>query len=160
MPAAVDDRSMARPGAVSLIATSAMSTSIPARVARRDRPGGCSGIGGAADHEASAGRQMLGGLNRPPSLTRPTPRRPEPCQDTARRISTAAWSGVPTRRPGLVLPCGGKLTKRWSHTSTGCRRDRSDQLGVDASPHLRSRTTKPCARICISNPFARHRLIG
>ena len=105
-------------------------------------------------------RQMLGGLNRPPSLTRPTPRRPEPGQDTARRISTAAWPGVPTCRPGLVLPCGGKLTKRSPHTSTGCRRDRSDQLGVAASPHLRSRTTKPCGRICISNPFARHRLIG
>jgi hypothetical protein len=45
MPAAVDDRSMARPAAVSLIATSAMSTSISARVARPQPIGGEGGDG-------------------------------------------------------------------------------------------------------------------
>ena len=56
MPAAVDDRFMARSGAVSLIATSAMSTSIPARVARHSRSEGrgAMGSGGQARRRPQA----------------------------------------------------------------------------------------------------------
>ena len=56
MPAADDDRSMARSGAVSLIATSAMSTSIPVRVARHSRSEGrgAMGSGGQARRRPQA----------------------------------------------------------------------------------------------------------
>jgi hypothetical protein len=69
MPAAVDDRSMARPGAVSLIATSAMSTSIPARVARHSRS---EGRGGRWVRAGRPGRRGAGPRRDPPAPSQVT----------------------------------------------------------------------------------------